>query len=167
MRWEVLHDGRANSHWVGKGKPRRWAEKGTFFLEGVDSWIHPLRTSVQGAEWTLDRSAGWGMLTKPQPPAWSQGGTKPEYFMAPPSTKRLQNWPSSFGAVCLLKVRTWKQKGRGKRLVWEKGQLSTILLNDIILFLHFGCFSIGVDLQLRTSSACIIVEHLRLAFSPE
>lgn len=63
-----------------------WAEN-----RGVGGSEGSGRPGFKGAGWTLDGSAWRGVLTKPQPPAWSQGSTKPEYFMAPPSTKRLQN----------------------------------------------------------------------------
>lgn len=78
------------------------------------SWDYPLRTTVHGLGWTVDKSAGWGMLIQPQPPVCSQGSTNPEYFMALPSTKRLQNWLGSFGSMCSLKVRVQKQTGKQK-----------------------------------------------------
>lgn len=64
-------------HYVRKG-----AENPDFALSGQ-------RFAARVGQWTGVQ--GRGVLTKPEPPAWSQGSTKPEYFMAPPSTKRLQN----------------------------------------------------------------------------
>jgi hypothetical protein len=39
-----------------------------------------------------DRAERAAWLTKPPPPACSEGNMEPEYFMTPPSTERLQNW---------------------------------------------------------------------------
>lgn len=78
------------------------------------SWVHTLRTTGHGSAWTVDKSAGWGMMIQLQPPVWSQGSTNPEYFMALPSTKRWQNWLSSFGSTRSLKVRVQKQTGKQK-----------------------------------------------------
>lgn len=164
MRWEELHHGVENSRWAVPEKPsvkisRKWDI--IFGREWTPGFTPSgRRFKVRSGHWT--RSAGRGMLTKPQPPAWSQGGTKPEYFMAPPSTKRLQNWPGSFGAVCSLKVRTWKQR-QGQKTCKRKGQtLNTyLMLNNISFCFTCSYFSIGEDLKL-TSSASIIFEHSRL-----
>lgn len=114
----------------------RRAENRTLCSEGVDSRVQPPEDNSSrcrvdtGQECRVRR----GALTKqPQPPAWSQGSTNPEYFMAPPSTKRLQNWPGSFGAVCSLKVRTWKQRGWGK-----KAKHQTYIRLSIISLLFFS-----------------------------
>lgn len=94
MQWEELHDGIENSRPAvqettfgeDEQKMGHYASEGA---ETPDFTPSRRRFRVQGGQWT--RSAGRGVLTKPEPPAWSQGSTKPEYFMAPPSTKRLQN----------------------------------------------------------------------------
>lgn len=77
------------------------------------SWVHTLRTTGHSSAWTVDKSAGWGMMIQLQPPV-SQGSTNREYFMALPSTKRLQNWLGSFASMCSLKVRVQKQAGKQK-----------------------------------------------------
>lgn len=93
-------------------RKRKW----DIVLGGVAGafWVHTLRTTGHGSAWTVDKSAGWGMMIQLQPPVWSQGSTNPEYFMALPSTKRLQNWLGSFGSMCSLKVRVQNQTGKQK-----------------------------------------------------
>lgn len=98
---------------MAKRRRRKW----DIVFDGTEvSWDHTLRMAVHGLGWTVDKSAGWGMIIQPQPPVCSQGSSNPEYFMALPSTKRLQNWLGSFGRMCSLKVRVQKQTGKQKQI---------------------------------------------------
>lgn len=123
--------------WGTRWWQRQWRwrkrKRDIVFDATESSWDHPLRTSVHGLGWTVDKSAGWGMLIQPQPPVCSQGSTNPEYFMALPSTKRLQNWLGSFGSMCSPKVRVQKQTGKQKLTNYINMFLCLIAFHYLVL----------------------------------
>ena len=99
----------------------------------VSVWFVVRRGRWRGAgcEETWERAA---MLTKPLPPAWTWGDVDPEYFMTPPSSKRLQNWAGSIGEVCSLKVGTWsggwEAEGLSRQRQKQNNHLKTSTLDQ-------------------------------------